>query len=308
MKALITGGAGFIGSHLCDFLLEKGFEVAVVDDLITGREENIKRHFNDPRFSFIKQDAADFVGYEGKIDYILHLASPASPADYLAYPIQTLKAGSLGTLNTLELAKEKKAKFLLASTSEVYGDPLVSPQTEDYWGNVNPVGPRSVYDETKRFAEALTMTYHRVHGLDTRIVRIFNTYGPRMKANDGRAIPNLINQALKNEPLTIYGDGGQTRSFCFISDMVEGLYKLMLSDIHEPINLGNPDEKTILELSRIVLKLMNSKSRIEHKPLPVDDPRKRKPDISKAQKLLGWQPKVGLEEGLKRTIEWYKGK
>ena len=305
LRVLITGGAGFIGSHLCDYLLDKDFEVICMDNLITGREENINRHFNNPKFKFIKQDASESINYRGDLDYILHFASPASPEDYLKYPIQTLKAGSLGTLNTLELARNKDAKYLLASTSEVYGDPLISPQSEKYWGNVNPIGPRAVYDEAKRFAEAATMAYHRVYGIDTKILRIFNTYGPRMRPNDGRAIPNFINQALNGKPLTIYGNGLQTRSFCYISDLVEGIYKLMLSGNGDPINLGNPEEKTILNLAKEILKITKSKCKIKYRPLPVDDPKVRKPDVSKAKRILGWRLRVKLREGLEKTIKWY---
>lgn len=302
MRILITGGAGFIGSHLCDKFINDGHAVICLDNLITGSLKNIKHLFGDKNFSYIKQDITEFIHIPGKLDYVLHFASPASPQDYLDYPIQTLKVGSLGTHKCLGLAKEKKAKFLLASTSEVYGDPLTSPQSENYWGNVNPIGPRGVYDEAKRFAEALTMAYHRYHVVDTRIVRIFNTYGPRMRINDGRAVPQFINQALRGEPLTVYGDGSQTRSFCYITDMIEGIYKLTISDEHEPVNLGNPDEMKLIELAKLILDITNSKSKIEFHPLPVDDPKQRRPDISKAKKILGWYPVVDLSTGLNKTI------
>jgi dTDP-glucose 4,6-dehydratase len=306
MRVLITGGAGFIGSHLCDFLLNKGYEVVCLDNLITGKEENISRHFDNPNFKFIKHNVSEYIKYKGDLDYILHFASPASPVDYLTHPIHTLKVGSLGTHNTLGLAKAKGAKYLLASTSEVYGDPLVSPQSEEYYGNVNSVGPRGVYDEAKRFAESMTMAYHRVHKVDARIARIFNTYGPRMRKDDGRVVPNFINQALKDEPLTVYGKGTQTRSFCYITDMVEGIYHLMMSDIHEPTNLGNPEEVSILNFAELVKRLTGSKSKIVYKPLPQDDPKQRKPNISKAKEKLKWQPKIKLEEGLKKTVEWFR--
>lgn len=302
MKILITGGAGFIGSHLCDFLLAKGIEVVCMDNLITGKEANIKQHLDNPMFKFVEHNVSEHIGYDGDLDFILHFASPASPVDYLNHPIHTLKVGSLGTLNTLGLAKVKGAKYLLASTSEVYGDPLESPQKEDYWGNVNPVGPRGVYDEAKRFAESMTMAFHRVHGIDTKIARIFNTYGPRMRVNDGRVVPNFITQALKGEPLTVYGDGKQTRSFCYVSDLVQGIYKLMLSDLHLPVNLGNPEEFTMLELANILIKLTKSKSKIVYKPLPQDDPKQRKPDTSRAIKELNWKTSIKLIEGLKKTI------
>lgn len=305
---LITGGAGFIGGHLCDRLIKEGFKVICMDNLITGRLSNIKHLMPDKNFKFIKYNVTKYINVKGRINYILHFASPASPVDYLNYPIPTLKVGSLGTHNTLGLAKAKRAKYLLASTSEIYGDPLVHPQREDYYGNVNCIGPRGVYDEAKRFAEAITMAYHRVHKIDTKIARIFNTYGERIRMNDGRVIPNFINQALNNQPITIYGKGRQSRSFCYISDLIEGIYRLMLSSINEPINLGNPDEFTILELAKLILKLTQSKSRIIFKPLPSDDPKQRQPDITKAKRLLKWQPKVSLEDGLIKTIEWFKGK
>ncbi len=306
MRIVITGGAGFIGSHLCDYFIKKGHYVVCIDNLITGNLKNIEHLFGNDKFLFIKHDVTNFIHVPGKVDAVLHFASPASPEDYLKYPIQTLKVGALGTHKALGLAKEKKAIFMLASTSEVYGDPLVSPQSEAYWGNVNPVGPRGVYDEAKRFAEAMTMAYHRYHKIPVRIVRIFNTYGPRMRLNDGRVVPNFIYQALNNKPITVYGDGTQTRSFCYISDLVEGIYKLLLSNVQEPINLGNPQEMRIIDFAYLIKKLTGSKSKIIFKPLPQDDPRQRKPDITKAKKLLNWQPKVSLEEGLKLTIEYFK--
>lgn len=304
--AVITGGAGFIGSHLCDFLISKNYKVICIDNLITGDKRNIAHLLNNPLFKFINHNVTTYFGIKGRIDYVLHFASPASPNDYLAYPIQTLKVGALGTHNSLGLAKAKKAKFLLASTSEIYGDPLVHPQKEQYWGNVNPVGPRAVYDEAKRFAESITMAYHRSHNIDTKIARIFNTHGPRMRINDGRAVPNFIMQALKNKPLTIYGSGSQTRSFCFVSDLIEGIFKLMNSPLNEPINLGNPIEISIKKLAKIIIKLTNSDSKIRFLSLPKDDPKKRKPDISKARQYLHWQPKIGLEEGLFATISWFR--
>jgi len=302
---LVTGGAGFIGSHLCERLIAEGFNVICMDNLSTGTINNID-HLRGEKFRFIKQDVTEYIYIKDAIDYVLHFASPASPIDYLRMPIQTLKVGSLGTHKTLGLAKEKKAVFLLASTSEIYGDPKVHPQSEDYWGNVNPIGPRGVYDEAKRFAEALTMAYHRYHGLKTRIVRIFNTYGPRMRLNDGRVIPNFIPQALNAQPLTIYGDGTQTRSFCFISDLIEGLFNLMMSDITEPVNIGNDNEMSIKDLANKIISLCGSSSATVYKELPQDDPKTRKPDISRAKKLLGWTPKIGLDEGLKITIDWFK--
>jgi dTDP-glucose 4,6-dehydratase len=303
---VITGGAGFIGSHLSLKLINSGYKVFCIDNLITGSLNNIKPLLKNSHFKFIKQDVCSRINLAGKVDYILHCASLASPEDYLRYPIKTLKVGSLGTHNALGLAKEKKAVFMLFSTSEVYGDPLVHPQNESNWGNVNPVGVRGCYDESKRFAEALTMAYHRAHKLDTKIVRIFNTYGPGMRPYDGRVIPNFISQALNNEPLTVYGRGGQTRSFCYVSDLVEGLYRLMKSSVNEPVNLGNPGEFTIMQLAKIVLKLTRSKSRIIFKTLPQDDPRQRQPDISRAKQLLKWSPSVSLEKGLKKTISWFK--
>ncbi len=305
MKVIVTGGAGFLGSHLCDLLLFKDFEVVCLDNLITGSENNI-RHIRNERFSFIRHDVTDPFYLDGKIDYIFHLASPASPVDYMELPIQTLKAGALGTNNMLDLAGKKNARFLLASTSEVYGDPLVNPQHEEYWGNVNPVGPRAVYDEAKRFAEAMTMAYHRHHGIDTRIVRIFNTYGPRMRLNDGRVVPNFINQALDSKDITVYGDGSQTRSFCYVSDEIEGIYRLMMSDYTLPVNIGNPEEHSILEFAKIIIKITGSTSRIVFMGLPTDDPRQRKPDITKARKLLGWEPEIILEKGLRETINYFR--
>lgn len=299
---LITGGAGFIGSHLCDLFLGKYYQVICMDNLITGKVENISRHLKNKNFKFIRHNVSKYIRLKGRIDYILHFASPASPIDYLKYPIPTLKVGSLGTHNALGLAMAKGARFLLASTSEVYGDPLVNPQPESYWGNVNPVGPRGVYDEAKRFAEAMTMAYHRYHRLDTRIVRIFNTYGPRMRENDGRAIPNFIYQALRGEPITVYGTGKQTRSFCYVSDLIAGIYKLLMSKEHSPVNIGNPNEMTLIQLARLIIKMSGSKSRIVFEPLPVDDPKVRCPDISMAIKLLRWKPKVDLAAGLKMTM------
>lgn len=302
MNILLTGGAGFIGSHLCDFLIAKGNSVICLDNLITGKMDNISHLIAKSSFRFIKQDVTTYIDISGSLDYVLHFASPASPVDYIKYPIQTLKVGSLGTHNALGIAKAKAAKFLLASTSEIYGDPLVHPQREDYYGNVNTVGPRGVYDESKRFAEAITMAYHKVHGLDTKIARIFNTYGPRMRESDGRAIPNFIAQAREGSPLTVYGKGVQTRSFCYIEDMISGLYKLMASGINEPVNLGNPDEVTILYLAEQIISLTKSKSTIEYKSLPEDDPKVRCPDIAKAKKFLKWEPKITLKEGLERTL------
>ncbi len=305
MKVLVTGGAGFLGSHLCDFLLGKGCEVVCMDNLLTGSLGNIA-HIQDARFVFVEYDVTNFISIKGGVDYVLHFASPASPIDYLELPIQTLKVGSLGTHRALGLAKARRARFLLASTSEVYGDPLVHPQREDYWGNVNPVGPRGVYDEAKRFAEAMTMAYHRVHGLDTRIVRIFNTYGSRMRLTDGRAIPTFLRQALRNEPLTVYGDGSQTRSFTYVSDLVDGIWRLMHSPVNDPVNIGNPREMTLLELAKLVIQAAGSTSEIVFRPLPVDDPKVRQPDIGRARRLLGWEPAVEIEEGLTRTLEWYR--
>jgi len=305
MRVLVTGGAGFIGSHLCDALLAGGAEVVCMDNLLTGTTENIA-HLRDPRFTFVKHDVTNYICVPGRLDYVLHFASPASPVDYQQHPIQTLKVGALGTHKALGLAKEKGAKFLLTSTSEVYGDPLVHPQPEEYWGNVNPVGPRGVYDEAKRFAEAMTMAYHRFHRLDTRIARIFNCFGPRMRFNDGRAIPTFITQALSGQPLTVHGDGSQTRSFCFIDDMVEGIWRLMQSTVAEPVNLGNPQEISLLELAKKILVLSGSSSPIIFTPLPIDDPKVRQPDITRARTLLAWEPTVELDEGLRQTIEWFR--
>ncbi len=303
---LITGGAGFIGSHMCEKLLNNNYAVICLDNFATGSTENIKVLLKHKNFRFDKRDVSNYIDIPGRIDYVLHCASLASPKDYLDFPIQTLKVGSLGTHNALGLAKNKKSTFLLFSTSEVYGDPLAHPQKETYWGNVNSIGVRGCYDESKRFSEALTMAYHRVHNLDTKIVRIFNTYGPRMRHNDGRVIPNFISSAINNKPLVIYGNGRQTRSFCYIDDLLDGLLRLMLSKTNEPVNLGNPDEFTILELAKLVLKITKSKSKITYKQLPVDDPRQRQPDISKARKLLSWGPYICLHEGLERTISWFK--
>ncbi len=303
---LITGGAGFLGSHLCERFIKQGCRVICMDNLITGAVSNISRLRSSPAFKFIKHDVSKHIDLDEGIDMILHFASPASPIDYLNYPIQTLKVGSLGTHNALGVAKANGAKFLLASTSEVYGDPMVHPQSETYYGNVNCIGPRGVYDEAKRFAEAITMAYHKTHGLDTRIVRIFNTYGPSMRKNDGRVIPNFISQALNNEPITVYGRGGQTRSFCYVSDLIEGIFLLSRSDIRDPVNIGNPSEMSIIDLAKTIIRLTNSKSRIVYKSLPQDDPKLRQPDITRAKKLLEWEAKIGLEQGLKKTIEWFK--
>ena len=306
--AVITGGAGFLGSHLCDRFIKEGFRTICIDNLLTGNLDNISHLFGSNNFTFIKHDVTNFIHVPGEVDFVLHFASPASPIDYLKLPIQTLKVGSLGTHKALGLAKEKKARFLIASTSEVYGDPEVHPQSEDYWGNVNPIGPRGVYDEAKRFAEAITMAYHRFHKLDTRIARIFNTYGPRMRLDDGRALPAFVSQALEGKDLTVFGDGSQTRSFCFVDDQVEGLFKLLFSDETEPVNIGNPSEISIKEFAEEVIRLTGSKSKLSFKDLPVDDPKVRQPDISKAKKLLNWEPKYGREEGLKITIDFFKNK
>jgi len=305
-RALVTGGAGFLGSHLCERLLDEGLHVVCMDNLITGSLANIEHLFGRTGFTFIHHDVTNFIHVPGRLDYILHFASPASPIDYLNLPIQTLKVGSLGTHKALGLAKAQGARFLLASTSEVYGDPLIHPQPEGYWGNVNPVGPRGVYDEAKRFAEALTMAYHRHHGVDTRIARIFNTYGPRMRANDGRVVPAFICQALAGEPLTAFGDGTQTRSFCFVDDLIEGIWRLLRSDHADPMNIGNPAEMTILQFAREIIRLIGSRSEIVFRPLPVDDPKVRQPDISLARRVLGWEPKVPLELGLARTIDYFR--
>ena len=307
-KVMITGGAGFIGSHLSERFLADGHEVLCVDNFVTGNPDNIANLLPDKRFSFIHQDVTQYIYVKGPLDAILHFASPASPVDYLELPIQTLKVGSLGTHKALGLAKEKGARFLLASTSEVYGDPLVHPQNEQYWGNVNPIGPRGVYDEAKRFAEALTMAYHRTHKIPTRIVRIFNTFGPRMRAKDGRVVPNFITQALRGEDLTVYGDGKQTRSFCYVTDLVEGIVRLLNSDYDGPVNLGNPREMTVLDFAKTIVRLTASRSQIVHRPLPVDDPKVRQPDIRLARDLLGWEPTVDVEDGLRTTIEYFRGK
>ena len=306
MRVLITGGAGFLGSHLCEYFLDKKHEVLCMDNLVTGRVSNVEKLFKNERFSFFKQDVSNYIHVSGKLDVVLHFASPASPVDYLQFPIPTLKVGSLGTHKALGLAKEKKAIFMLASTSEVYGDPLINPQTEDYWGNVNPTGPRGVYDEAKRFAEAMTIAYHRYHKVPIRIVRIFNTYGARMRLNDGRAVPNFMTQALKNKPITVYGDGSQTRSLCYVTDLVRGIYKLLLSDYAMPVNIGNPEELTLLELAQTIKILTKSKSKIVHKPLPIDDPKVRCPDITLAKSKLKWSPEFPLKEGLAKTIEYFK--
>lgn len=306
MKLLITGGAGFIGSHLCERLIRDGHEVVCLDNLLTGQEANLEPLRGEKRFRFLRRDLCEPVDWEEPLDYVLHFASPASPPDYLRHPLETLRVGSTGTWNALELARQRKAKFLMASTSEVYGDPEVNPQPESYWGRVNPVGPRSVYDEAKRFSEALTMAYHKTHGVDTRIVRIFNSYGPRMRKEDGRAIPNFITQALSGKPLTIYGKGGQTRSFCYITDLVEGICRLMESDLHEPVNIGNPVETTLLQLAQTILRLTGSSSALEYRPLPQDDPKVRCPDIQMAREQLKWESKVPLEQGLRSTIDWFR--
>jgi dTDP-glucose 4,6-dehydratase len=302
---VVTGGAGFLGSHLCDRFIGEGKKVICIDNLITGNPKNIEHHKKNKDFRFIKHDISKEITLPGRIDYVLHFASPASPVDYLHFPIPTLKVGALGTYHTLGLAKLKKARFLLASTSEVYGDPQVHPQREDYWGHVNPIGPRGVYDEAKRFAEAITMAYQRYHKLDTRIVRIFNTYGPRMRIQDGRVVPNFIYQALKGKNITVFGDGKQTRSFCYYSDLIEGIHRLLYSNMRTPVNIGNPDEFTIMQFAKLVIKMSAAKTRIVHKPLPVDDPKVRRPDITLARTKLKWQPKVTLEEGLRETLAWF---
>lgn len=305
-RILITGGAGFLGSHLCDKFIKHGFDVVCMDNLITGSTDNIAHLLGNPSFTFIHHDVTNYMYLEGSLDYILHFASPASPIDYLKFPIQTLKVGSLGTHKALGLAKAKNARFLLASTSEVYGDPLVHPQQESYWGNVNPVGSRGVYDEAKRFAEAMTMAYHRFHGVETRIVRIFNTYGPKMRIEDGRAIPAFMSQALNNEPVTVFGDGSQTRSVCYVDDLVEGIYRLLLSDENNPVNIGNPDEISMLELAKEIIEITNSKSEIIFKELPEDDPKIRQPDITRAKELLQWQPTIDRKEGLVKTMQYFR--
>jgi len=306
LKVLVTGGAGFLGSHLCDRLLAEGHDVVGMDNLLTGNLRNIAHLEKEPRFRFVQHNVTRYIQWDGSLDAVLHFASPASPIDYLELPIQTLKVGSLGSHNALGLALATKARFLLASTSEVYGDPQVHPQPETYWGNVNPIGPRGVYDEAKRFAEAITMAYHRAHAVDTRIVRIFNTYGERMRPRDGRVVPALIGQALAGEPMTVFGDGSQTRSFCYVSDLIDGIYRLLLSSETDPVNVGNPAELTVLEFARTIQKLTGTRSEIVFKPLPVDDPKVRQPDITRAKTILGWEPKVPLEEGLLRTIEYFR--
>ena len=306
-RTVVTGAAGFIGSHLCEELLSRGHSVVGIDNFVTGDKANIA-HLRDRDFQFIRHDVTQYIDVEGPVDNVLHWASPASPIDYLELPIQTLKVGSLGTHNALGLAKAKSARFVIASTSEIYGDPLEHPQRETYWGNVNPIGPRGVYDEAKRFSEAITLAYHRAHGLDTKIVRIFNTYGPRMRLRDGRAVPAFMSQALRGEDVTVFGDGTQTRSFCYVSDLVDGILRLLESNTNEPVNIGNPHELTIEEIARTIIALVGSSSRIVYRPLPVDDPKQRRPDITRARTLLGWQPKVGLEEGLSKTVDYFKMK
>jgi len=305
--SVVTGGAGFLGSHLTDRLLAEGHRVVAVDNLITGNTANIEHLAGNENFQFIKHDVSNYIFVADEVDYVFHFASPASPIDYLELPIPTLKVGALGTHNSLGLAKAKGAKFLLASTSECYGDPLVHPQKEDYWGNVNPIGPRGVYDEAKRFAEAMTMAYHRYHGLDTKIVRIFNTYGPRMRLRDGRVVPAFIGQALTDTPLTIFGDGSQTRSFCYVSDLIDGIFRLSQSDFHEPVNIGNPREMTIKQFAEEIIRITGTSAEIEHRPLPVDDPKVRQPDITRARTVLGWEPRVEFEEGITQTIDYFRG-
>ena len=305
MRIVVTGAAGFLGSHLADRLIAEGHDVVGLDNLITGDLRNIAHLAGSPKFRFVKHDVTEYIYLDGAVDAILHFASPASPIDYLQIPIQTLKVGALGTHKALGLARAKNARFLLASTSEVYGDPLVHPPPETYWGNVNPVGPRGCYDEAKRFAEAMTVAYRNFHKVDTRIVRIFNTYGPRMRPNDGRIVPSLIGQALKNQPLTVFGDGSQTRSFCYVSDLIEGIYRLLVSDYRDPMNVGNPAEMTVLEFAQTIKRVTGTSAPIVHRPLPVDDPKQRRPDIALAKAVLGWEPKVGLEEGLRKTIEHF---
>ena len=306
--SVVTGGAGFLGSHLTDRLLSEGHRVIGLDNFITGNPENIGHLAGNQNYRFVRQDVSNFIFLPDDIDFVFHLASPASPIDYLEHPIPTMKVGALGTHNALGLAKAKKATFFLASTSEAYGDPLVHPQREDYWGNVNPIGPRGVYDEAKRFAEALTMAYHRYHGVDTKIIRIFNTYGPRMRLRDGRVVPAFIGQALTGEPLTVFGDGSQTRSFCYVSDLIDGMFKLVMSDYHEPVNIGNPREMTIKQFGEHIIRITGTHSNIEYRPLPVDDPKVRQPDISLAKSILGWEPKVDFEEGIRHTIEYFRSR
>jgi dTDP-glucose 4,6-dehydratase len=306
MRAVITGGAGFLGSHLCDYMIAQGWEVLCIDNFVTGTRANLQHLEGHPRFQLMQRDVSNYIAVDGAVDYVLHFASPASPVNYLKLPIQTLKVGALGTHNTLGLALAKKAKYFLASTSECYGDPAVSPQPESYWGNVNPIGPRGVYDEAKRFAEAMVMAYHRAHGVDTHIVRIFNTYGPRMRLNDGRALPNFVYQALSGQPITVYGEGKQTRSFCYVSDLIEGIYRLMMLDEHEPTNIGNPHEVTILEFAERIRALTGATVPIIFKPLPQDDPKQRCPDITKARRVLHWEPKVDLAEGLEKTLAYFR--
>ncbi len=306
--SVVTGGAGFLGSHLTDRLLSEGHRVVGLDNFITGNAENIGHLAGNPDYRFVRQDVSNFIFLPDDIDFVFHLASPASPIDYLEHPIPTMKVGALGTHNALGLAKAKGATFFLASTSESYGDPLVHPQREDYWGNVNPIGPRGVYDEAKRFAEALTMAYHRYHGVDTKIIRIFNTYGPRMRLRDGRVVPAFIGQALTGEPLTVFGDGSQTRSFCYVSDLIDGMFKLVMSDFHEPVNIGNPREMTIKEFGEHIIRITGTHSELEYRPLPVDDPKVRQPDIGRARSILGWEPKVDFEEGIRHTIEYFRNR
>ena len=306
MRILLTGGAGCLGSHLSDRLIKDGHQVVCMDNFITGRQENIAHLAGNPNFEFIKHDVSNYIYVKDKIDFVLHFASPASPVDYLEHPIKTLKVGALGTHNALGVALHHGAKFLLASTSEVYGDPLVNPQPESYWGNVNPVGPRGVYDEAKRFGEAIALAYHRTHGVDVKIVRIFNTYGERMRHHDGRVVPNFIDQALKNEPLTVYGDGTQTRSFCYVSDLIEGIVRLMKSSLNEPVNIGNPEERTVLDFAKKIKEITGCKSEIKFEELPINDPKVRRPDITLAKKELGWEPKVNIEEGITKTVKWFK--
>lgn len=306
ITSVVTGGAGFLGSHLTDRLLAEGHRVIAIDNLLTGNVANIEHLSGNKNYKFICHDVTDYIVIPGEVNYVWHFASPASPIDYLNHPIPTLKVGSLGTHNCLGLAKAKGAAFLLASTSECYGDPLIHPQTEDYWGNVNPIGPRGVYDEAKRFAEAITMAYHRFHGLNTKIIRIFNTYGPRMRLNDGRVVPAFIGQALTGQSLTIFGDGSQTRSFCYVSDLIDGIYRLMMGDYHNPVNIGNPREMTIRQFAEEIIKIIGSGNKIEHRPLPVDDPKVRQPDITRAKSILGWEPKVEFDQGIRMTIDYFK--